>query len=389
MKILHIVPSHWPAFERGGPIRSVHLLNKWLVKKGIDVTVYTTDIGLKGKVEINKEVLLDGVKVWYFPLTWRAWQYSRAMHKALKKNLKDFDLVHITSTFLAASTLGAYYAKKFKKPYIISPRGNLMKEPLKKKSPIKKRIYISLIEKRNLTGANAIHFTAEVEKNEYLAENLPLKKSIVIPNGLDPKEFGREAVGENRVNFREKFDIGADKKIILSLGRINWKKGFDTLIPALAEVLKEEPDVVFVIAGDDDGYKKQVESLISSSKLENNVVFTGQLLGEERIAAYRDSDVFVLSSYSENFGMVVVEAMYFEKPVILTEGVGISKEVKNSGAGIVIQKDEKKLAEAILKILGNQELAKKMGEAGKKLVQEEFSGEKVAERWVEAYRNIV
>lgn len=212
MKILHIVPSYWPAFERGGPIRSVHSLNKWLVKNGVDVTVYTTNIGLKGKVETNREVLVDGVKVWYFPLTWAAWQYSSALHKQLKQTAKNFDLIHITSTFLAASTLGAYYAKKFNIPYLISPRGNLMKEPLQKKSSFKKQVYISLIEKRNLAGAVAIHFTTEVEKKEYLEQKLPLKNSIVIPNGLDPEEFSEEIIKRNKINFREKFGIGVDKK---------------------------------------------------------------------------------------------------------------------------------------------------------------------------------
>ena len=87
--------------------------------------------------------------------------------------------------------------------------------------------------------------------------------------------------------------------------------------------------------------------------------------------------------------MVVVEAMAAEKPVVITKGVGISKEVEAAGAGIVIDKDEKQLAEAILKILDNPDLAKKMGEAGKQLVKTEFSSEKVAEKWIEEYRNLI
>src|SRR3989344_2837409 len=151
MKILHIIPTYVPAFRYGGPILSVHNLNKWLVKQGVDVTVYTTNIDGKGTLDVptNREVLLDGVKVYYFPITSRVWQYSYELHRALAKNAGLFDLVHITSIFLSASSLGSYYAKKFNKPYIISPRGSLMKEPLGKK-PLKKNPYLSLIEKRNL-----------------------------------------------------------------------------------------------------------------------------------------------------------------------------------------------------------------------------------------------
>ncbi len=389
MKILHIVPSYWPAFERGGPIRSVHSLNKWFVKNGVDVTVYTTNIGLAGKVETNKEVLVDGVKVWYFPLTWRAWQYSSALHKQLKQTAKNFDLIHITSTFLSASTLGAYYAKRFGIPYVISPRGNLMKEPLKKKSPFKKRIYISLVEKKNLAGASAIHFTTEAEKREYLEQNLPLKKSIIIPNGLDPKEFGQKSIEGNKINFREKFGIGADKKIVLSLGRINWKKGFDTLIPAFSEVMKEEPKAVLIIAGEDDGYKKQLELLISNRQLQQNVIFTGLLLDEERIAAYHEAQVFVLPSYSENFGMAVVEAMHFSLPVVITEGVGISKEVMNAKAGLVVQKNTKELSEGLIKILTDEKLRKELGENAKNFAKNRLSAEKIAEEFTKVYSEFI
>ena len=100
-----------------------------------------------------------------------------------------------------------------------------MKEPLKKKSLLKKKIYISLIEKRNLRGAAAIHFTVEAEKDEYLNFNLPLKKSIIIPNGLDLQEFKSYEVQLRKIDFREKFGIAADKKIVLFLSRLNWKKG--------------------------------------------------------------------------------------------------------------------------------------------------------------------
>src|SRR5512146_3137686 len=113
MKILHIVPSYLPAYGYGGPIQSVHNLNKWLVKKGMDVTVYTTNIDGRKRLNVPtcEEVVLDGVKVRYFPITFAPWQYSSAMKAALEENAGGFDLIHITSVFLSASTLGAYYAK--------------------------------------------------------------------------------------------------------------------------------------------------------------------------------------------------------------------------------------------------------------------------------------
>jgi len=219
--------------------------------------------------------------------------------------------------------------------------------------------------------------------------NLPLKKSIIIPNGLDPKEFGQKSIEGNKINFREKFGIGADKKIVLSLGRINWKKGFDTLIPAFSEVMKEEPKAVLIIAGEDDGYKKQLELLISNRQLQQNVIFTGLLLDEERIAAYHEAQVFVLPSYSENFGMAVVEAMHFSLPVVITEGVGISKEVMNAKAGLVVQKNTKELSEGLIKILTDEKLRKELGENAKNFAKNRLSAEKIAEEFTKVYSEFI
>ena len=184
----------------------------------------------------------------------------------------------------------------------------------------------------------------------------------------------------------------------------------DTLIPAFAEVVKKEPNAVLVLAGPDNDYQGEVLKFINginirtsdvhklrplilrTSDVQNikdaNVIFTGMLLGNDKIAAYRESDVFVLPSYSENFGMAVVEAMYFGLPVVITKGVGISPSINKVGAGIVIEKNEKQLTEAILKILNNPDLAKKMGENGRKLVEKEFSCDGVAEKWIKEYNNL-
>ena len=113
------------------------------------------------------------------------------------------------------------------------------------------------------------------------------------------------------------------------------------------------------------------------------------LLGDDKVAAYKESDVFVLPSYSENFGMAVIEAMVCKLPVIITKGVGISKKVEKAGAGIVIEKDERQLIEAILKILENPQMGKEMWQRCKKLVEKEFSSEKVAEKWIEEYNEII
>ncbi len=386
MKILHIIPSYLPGQFAGGPINPVHFLNRELVKRGIKVTVFTTDRDgpRQMKVPLNQEVDIDGVKVFYFENSlFKSWYYSMDMHRALIRRVNEFNIIHITSVFLFASTLGAYYARKFKKPYVISPHGSLMLGPLSMKSPFKKSVYIKLIERRNLINAAAIHFTVEVEKEEYLKSKLPLKKSLIIPNMFDPKEFKG---GQKGNSFREKFKIPLDKEIILFLGRINWKKGLDTLIPAFKEVTIKKSNVILVIAGmDDDGYRQIVEKMVLENELVDKVVFTGMLLGGDRESAIRCSKVFVLPSYSENFGMAVVEAMSLGLPVIISKEVGLSLEVKRFGAGLVIEKNKTELAGAILKILEDKKVADSLIERGKKLVEMEFIPSVVVDRFVKYY----
>lgn len=406
MRILHIIPTYKPAYSRGGPIWSVSNLNEWLVKKGIDVTVYTTDIDVPEDIPRNREVDVDGVKTIYFPFSWpnvlkywrvgflpallpRRWEYSSDLHRHLSKHAKDFDLIHITSTFLFASTLGRHYAKKFNKPFIISPRGNLM-WPLELKSAAKKKMYINIIEGKNLASADAIHFTVPKEKDDYIKYSLPFRKYIIIPNGIEDKELPDSS---ERGRFRKKFKIPGDKSIVLFLGRINWKKGLDTLIPAFGRVVKERPNTVLVLAGGTDGkgYEEKVKRMISENGLEigKNIVLTGMILREDKNSAYEDSNLFVLPSYSENFGMAVVEAMYKKLPVIVTPGVGISPWVKGGNAGLVIKKNVDKLAESIIHLIDNKEENSIMGENGRKLVKEEFEMSKIVDKFVDAYQNII
>jgi len=389
MKILHVVSSYWPAFGFGGPINSVHQLNKFLVRKGADVKVYTTNAGLKERKDIplKKEMEIDGVKVFYFPCYgYIHWTFSPSLFFALAKNIKNFDIVQITGVWNFPVFAAAFWARIYKKPYIVSPRGSLMKEPLIGKSSFKKRLYLSLISKRDMEMASVIHFTTEAEKQDYLDTGLCFKKEVVIPNGIDAEDF---SIKIKKNSFRKKFGIPKNKKIALFMGRLNWIKGFGLLIPAFAEVVKKEKNAVLIIAGgDESGYGETVRKLVKECKLVSNVIFTGMLTGEDKIAAYSESDIFVLPSYSENFGMALAEAMLFGLPVITTKYVGIAPDILKNKAGLIIDKDSEELTGAILNLLENKKLAEKIGENGKKLVKKEFLASIVADKFLKLYNDI-
>lgn len=389
MKILHVIPSYLPAYSFGGPIKSTHQLCRELVKENIEVTVYTTNVNQDKDlgVSLNESVDIEGVKVWYFKVNKpRFWAFSYSLWKEIKKNIKLFDLVHIHLVYLFPAACASYYARRFKIPYIISPRGVLDPAMIKKKGFLKKKIYIQMIEKNNLENASLIHATSELEKEQILSLGLKIKNIVTIPLGIDTNEF--KEVKTN--NLKEKYPELKNKKIILFLSRVNWKKGLDILISSFAKVLKIRSDVHLLIVGpEDEGYSNRVKFWINKENINNNVTFTGLLLGKEKLEAFYGSNIFVLPSLSENLGIAPIEAMYCKLPVIITNHVGIYNEVEKNETGLVIDYGIDSLYKAILKALDDEVFCKRMGENGRRLVEEKFTWNKIIIQMLRLYESIL
>ena len=148
-----------------------------------------------------------------------------------------------------------------------------------------------------------------------------------------------------------------------------------------------------VIAGDDGdepGYKNKIEKLAINHKLPTeNFVFVGDLRGDDKIIAYQSADIFVMPSYSENFGVSVVEAMSYGLSVIVTDSVGISSDIKHAKAGVVIKKYVEELTKAILGLLSDYELRTALGENGKKLAREKYVWSEITKKWIIEYNKII
>ncbi len=393
MKLLCVSPSYWPAFQYGGPIVSNHNINRALVKKGIDVTVYTTNVGLNDKMAINNKVNINGVKVVYFKyiklfefMGTTGWQFSWCMTKALKNNLKKYNIIYIPAIWNYPAAITSYYCRKYNKPYIIAPKGVLYPYTIRKKG-WKKWLYYKMIAKRNVEKATFIHYTAKDEAEKCHLRLALKNKAIIIPNGIRLSEFNNLPI---RDNLWKRYPILKNKKIILFLGRINWKKGLDILVEAYSRLARERSDVHLLIVGsDEEGYGGKVRDWFKDKGVLGRVTFTGILLGRKKMEVFAGSDVFVLPSYSENFGMAVVEAMACSLPIIISDQVGIYREVKSAKAGIIIHNDHNELYGAFVKLLDNRKESLEMGKRGRKLVEVQFSIEKVADRMIKVFEEII
>lgn len=326
------------------------------------------------------------MEIQYFPVQFRPWVYSHGLGKELKLRLKTFDIVHIHGLYRYPQTIAAHYARKHAVPYIVRPHGSL--DPFlysNRRNRCVKRIYECLIEFRNLNRASAIHFTTEEER--HLTRFLDLKAdTVVIPNGIFLDQY---STLPPRGSFREKHSL-YDKRIILHLGRINFKKGLDLLVKAFSKVAGCFDDCVLVIAGpDNEGYSAMVKQWIRVEGIDARVLFPGMLHGIEVLEALADADIFALPSYTENFGIAVAEAMACGVPVAISDKVNIWREVAESGAGRVAPCDAGRFADIILELLDNPEMARQMGEKGKALVKERYQWSKVAAAMEDAYRSII
>jgi len=389
MKVLHISPSYFPATTYGGPIVSVHLLNKYLVKNGVSVDVYTTTAGINNFDNLNFSKswnFIDNIKVKYFKYYgYEHFTFSPGLFIESYKTIALYDIIHITAVWNFPVLAGSIVSILKKKPFIISPRGTIYDEAINMRSKYKKKIFLTLIGKYYLKASNAIHYTSQNEQDKSF--KYTGSKGFIIPNGLDLAEYSRLP---KKDEFKNKYPALRGKKIILFLGRISPKKGLDILIDSFRKLNKIRENVFLVIVGpDNENYKEDLIKIIKSYGLQNKIIFTGFLDGYDKLSVLVDSDVFVLPSYSENFGMSVIEAMACRVPVVISNMVGISNSIKENQAGIIVEANSNSVTNGILKLMDNDELTKNIISNAYVYVSDNYDIKKVAKKMINIYERIV
>lgn len=381
MRILHVIPTYVPAWRYGGPIIAVHGLCRALVRRGHEVHVFTTSVDgpVDLDVPLGTPVDMDGVSVRYFASRHlRRLYWSPPLGAALKARLPDYDLVHLHSVFLWPTWAAARAARRAGRPYVVSPRGMLVRALVTRKSWFAKTLWIRLVERNTVRYAAAIHATSALEREQLGRFGFALPHTEVIPNGVE-METGAPS-SDSAVS------VPTDRPYLLFLGRVNWKKGLDRLIPALTLV----PDVNLVVAGnDEENYRPVLEVLAAREGVRGRVHFVGPVYGQDKQLLLRGALALVLPSYSENFGNVVLEAMAAGCPAVVTEEVGLADVVRSSGAGVVTGGTPEALGNALQRLTADAEARRAMGEQGRRIVAADYSWDSVASRMEALYGNIL
>ena len=384
LRILHVISSLAPRY--GGPSQVCRELCGELARRGQQVTIYTTDIDGPGREDVpyGRPVWADGAKIRYFPVqTPRRYVVSWPLARALREAVPRHDIVHVHSLYLFPPTVAAHYCRRARVPYLVRPHGTL--DPyLYRRHRARKWVYEQLFEWRNLTRAAALHFTTLEEEELTRPLRIPTR-GVVVPPGLHVERYQREPASGAPPPWPE----ARGRRVVLYLGRLNFKKGLDLLTRAFGDLARRRPDVHLVLAGpDDEGYGERVRRWLGEVGALERCTIVGMQVGAAKLAALHGADVFVLPSYSENFGVTVVEAMASGLPVVISDRVNIWREIAAARAGLVVPPDPGAISRALATVLDDPD-REAMAERGRRLVSERFSWTAAGERMLDVYREIV
>lgn len=297
----------------------------------------------------------------------QAAHYAPGMGLAIRRLAPD--LVDVQGLWTYPSLANLRHSRRQATPYIVTPRGML--DPwARRNSAWKKRVAAAFFETAHLRGATALRATAEMEAQHF--RDLGLTNPIaIVPNGIVLPELATR--------------VRAPLRSILFLSRIHPKKGADYLLRAWTMLAFDFPDWEVVIAGiDENGHEAELKAMTAKLHLPR-VRFAGAVHGLAKQQLYRDSDVFVLPTHAENFGLVVAEALAQETPVITTRNAPwAGLETEGCGWWIDLSQDRltRTLRDALSQPPGSLE---QMGRRGRNWVQRDFSIAKVAERMRQVY----
>lgn len=392
-----------PAHCKGGMQDHVMLISKLLSRKGCEVTVLTTQHPM-GKM--HEEV--DGVKIHYIgntiPGSYFGGWWQESINKFTELNsIEPFDIVHSQSA-------GAYYLIKkeinikHNIPVVVSLHGTAYDE-------IKTRYNIALTSKNLvdiikpmlfilkhiyyyfiydlifIRGANAIIATSN-EQERIIEKTYFIEKDRIFKvfNGIDPELF----VYKKNESIRNRYKLLFDTNFILSIARLEKDKGIQNIIAVLPNILKELPNTRLMIIGD-GSYAPELKKQVKRLNLENNVIFTGMLPFESLPDYFNACDLFVNPTIRQNgYDLTILEAMACEKPVVVSNIGSVPTVIEDGVDGLLVPTgDIKKLAEAVIKVLTDKELAQRLGKAARKKILEKFSIESMVEGTIKVYEEVI
>jgi glycosyltransferase involved in cell wall biosynthesis len=378
VRVLHVIPSVSPIY--GGPSAAIRNETSALAAQGVEVDVATTTAN--GRSELNVPL---GVPVWEGGVRHlffrrqepRGWMFSLPLTRWLHAHAADYDLLHVHYIFTYPTLAACWAARRAGRAYVLKTCGNLQPWGLARKS-WKKRPYYALLERRNLAAAAALHATSALEARCLSRRGFAAKAHVIHPLAVAP----RPAPSRRR-------EPGAPLRLLM-LSRLHPVKAIPVLLRALALLRRQDLRPLLNIAGQGEAaYVVQLRRQVAELGLPGQVRFSGFVQGEAKHEAVAEADVFVLPSYSENFGLGAAEAMAAGLPVIVSDGVGLAELVRRAGAGVVVPAGAPGPLARAIRQLSEPAFRERAGCAALELAAREFSHERLGRQLVALYEGLL
>lgn len=370
----------------GGPRNLIGLVRS-LTEHGVDTTLLTTNADAGGRLDVplNQRVIMDGAAHIFHDVSAIGGRYGLApsMVRTLRRMMGTCDLVHIHWLYNFSCIAAARVALAAGVPFVVQPHGSL--DPhLRRKNWLVKDVYMATVGRPLLRKAAAVVF--DTPEEGLLASYGPRRPEWVVPTGIDRAQFERLPP---RGTFRTAFPV-VDGPFLLFLGRLSPQKGLDLLLGAFERVLRTQPNLWLVIAGPDyRGYESQVRNLARQIGVAHRVLFTGMLTHEMKLAAFVDAELFVLPSYAENFGTVIMEALICGLPVLVSDQVNVHRELSAAGVATVVQCSVDSVAGGIESTLADTGASRRIATLGPAFVKAHYVWDALVPGVVASYMDVI
>lgn len=368
MRVLHVIPSLSP--DEGGPSHVLPLMVEGLTRRGHEVVTATTH----GRDELSPA----GHSAHHsFPRQSEFYKVSFPLAQWVAAEAKNFDLVHVHALFSFSSIESARLAGKSGTPYVIRPLGVLNEYGVRSRRRWLKRLSIMTREAPMIRKAAAMHFTSEAEKNEAERLGIPMN-SQVIPLGIEiPDSLPNCEIGKS--------------PSVLFLSRIDPKKNIESLIKGWSHL---DPDIrrtwrLKIAGSGDPEYVRKLQGLCGQLGLTSRIDWCGFVKGEEKQQILSDSSIFILPSFSENFGIAAVEAMGAGIPSILTEGVAVGAEAAQANGCVLSNTDPESITSVLEQLMRSPEQRKVVAANGHAFARKHYSVSRMAEALESLYEGLV
>lgn len=389
MRVLHVVPS--VAARTGGTASAVVELCRGLSECGVDSTVYATDLAEPPQARAGRHRVVtvselppgaDAIDLRTFPTREpKRLAYSPELARALARDAPKADVVHIHSLFLYPQFAGYRAAARAGTPHVVSPHGCL--DPfMRRRGRARKRLNDLVWQRSMLRDARAIHFGADDEA-ALAADVAPGVARAVVPNAIDVAAFSG---GSGGTSFRHRRLNGHAGPVVMHFGRIARKKGLDVLLRAFAASAPE--DALLVAVGpDDDGLAPELRRLASSLGVARRLALLGPVYGIERAEALAAADVWALASHSEGCSTATLEALAAGRPMLVSTGVSLAKELAAENAAVVAAPEASAFGRALSRLLADDRRRADLGARARAFARR-YDRRTVAARVADVYRAV-